>query len=166
MVSRGGKIAHLSVTGQRDREAGLPVEHDTLFRIYSMTEPITSLAAMMLYEEGRFELSDPVSRYIPAFGDMPVFVKGNAAKPVTVPATEPIRIWHLLTHTSGLTYGFHHVDPVDELYRAAGFEWTTPQGLDLAGCCEVWARCRCCSSRARSGRTRMPRTCRGGSSRW
>ncbi len=104
-----------------------------------MTKPITSLAVMMRYEEGRFELSDPVSRYIPAFADMRVFVKGNAAKPVTVPATEPIRIWHLLTHTSGLTYGFHHVDPVDEMYRAAGFEWTTPAGMDLAECCEVWA---------------------------
>ncbi|MQA13449.1 MAG: serine hydrolase [Pseudonocardiaceae bacterium] len=139
MVSRGGRIAHCSIAGQRDREAGLPVEHDTLFRIYSMTKPLTSVAAMVLYEQSRFQLTDPVSKFIPSFADMRVFVKGTAAKPVTVPATEPIRIWHLLTHTAGLTYGFHHVDPVDEMYRAAGFEWTTPEGLDLAGCCEAWA---------------------------
>ena len=58
---------------------------------------------------------------------------------MTVPATEPVRIWHLLTHTSGLTYGFHRSHPVDALYRAAGFEWGTPRGSDLAACCDVWA---------------------------
>lgn len=139
LVSRGGRIAHLSTYGLRDIEAGLPVENDTLFRIYSMTKPVTSLAAMLLYEEGRFELTDPVSRYLPSFAEQRVFVGGTAAKPVTVPATEPVRIWHLLTHTAGLSYGFHHVDPVDEMYRAAGFEWTTPPGMDLAACCDVWA---------------------------
>ena len=61
------------------------------------------------------------------------------AKVVTAPAAEPIRMWHLLTHTSGLTYGFHHHGAVDELYRAAGFEWGSPPGLDLAGCCAAWA---------------------------
>src|SRR5450759_785064 len=83
--------------------------------------------------------SDPVSRFIPAFADMRVFSKGTTAKPVTVPATEPVRMWHLLTHTSGLTYGFLHVHVVDEMYRAAGFEWGYPDGMDLAACCDAWA---------------------------
>ena len=67
LVSRGGKVVHLSSYGQRDREAGLAVEPDTIFRIYSMTKPITSVAAMMLFEEGAFELSTTVSRLIPSF---------------------------------------------------------------------------------------------------
>ncbi|HZD68036.1 MAG TPA: serine hydrolase domain-containing protein [Actinomycetes bacterium] len=139
LVSRGGSIVHLASYGLRDVEAGLPVELDTRFRIYSMTKPITSVAAMMLYEEGAFELQDPVSRFIPAFADVRVFSGGSALKPVTLPATEPVRVWHLLTHTAGLTYGFHYAHPVDAMYRAAGFEWGMPQGLDLAGCCERWA---------------------------
>ena len=139
LVSRGGKVVHLSTRGHRDVEAGLAVEADTLFRIYSMTKPITAVAAMMLYEEGAFDLRDPVSRFVPAFGGVRVYQQGTALRPVTVPATEPIRIWHLLTHTAGLTYGFHHRHVVDEMYRAAGFEWGFPQGLDLAACCERWA---------------------------
>ncbi|MQA94894.1 MAG: serine hydrolase [Streptosporangiales bacterium] len=139
MISRGGQLAHLSCHGRRDAEAELPVEEDTLFRIYSMTKPITSVAALMLYEEGAFELTDPVADFIPSFADMRVFRGGTAAKPVTVPATEPVRIWHLLTHTAGLTYGFHYVHPVDEMYRKAGFEWGQPRDYDLAGCCDAWA---------------------------
>jgi CubicO group peptidase (beta-lactamase class C family) len=139
LVARRGQIVHVSTYGQRDVEAGLPVELDTLFRIYSMTKPITSVAAMMLYEEGAFELKDPVSRFIPAFEDLRVYRSGSALKPITEPATEPVRIWHLLTHTSGLTYGFHHAHPVDAMYRAAGYEWATPPGVDLAGACDTWA---------------------------
>ncbi|HRX61186.1 MAG TPA: serine hydrolase domain-containing protein [Candidatus Competibacter sp.] len=139
LISRAGKIVHLGLYGQRDREAGTPVERDTLFRIYSMTKPITAVAAMMLYEEGAFELKDPVSRFIPAFADVRVYRSGSALKPVTEPLREPVRIWHLLTHTAGLTYGFHHAHPVDALYRAAGFEWGPPEGMDLATCCDAWA---------------------------
>lgn len=139
MVSRDGQVAHLSTYGQRDVEAGLPVEVDTLFRIYSMTKPITSVAAMMLYEQGAFELRDPVSRFIPSFADLRVYRGGSTLRPLTEPATEPVRIWHLLTHTAGLTYGFHHTDTVDALYRQAGFEWGTPDGMDLAACCDRWA---------------------------
>jgi CubicO group peptidase (beta-lactamase class C family) len=138
-VSRNGRLAHVSAYGQRDTEAGLPVETDTLWRIYSMTKPVTSVAAMMLYEEGAFELTDPVSKFIPSFADMRVYTGGSDARYLTVPAAEPVRIWHLLTHTSGLTYGFHNVHPVDSLYRKAGFEWGTPAGLDLAGVCDVYA---------------------------
>jgi len=140
LVSRHGKVVHLSEYGRRDREAALPVERDTIFRIYSMTKPITSVAAMMLYEEGAFELTTPVSKFIPAFGESRVYIRGNASKPLTVPQTEPMRIWHLMTHTAGLTYGFHHAHAVDEAYRGAGFEWGVPAGMDLAAACEAWAR--------------------------
>jgi len=138
-VARHGKLAHVSAYGQRDLEAGLPVEPDTLWRIYSMTKPITSVAAMMLYEEGGFELTDPVHRYIPSFRDVRVFAGGSDLNYATVPATEPIRIWHLLSHTSGLTYGFMRNHPVDAIYRASGFEWGSPKGADLAGVCDAFA---------------------------
>ena len=138
-VSRHGRLAHVSWRGSRDLEAGLPVEQDTLWRIYSMTKPITSVAAMMLYEEGAFELNDPVSAFIPSFADVRVYSGGSDLRPATVPATEPMRIWHLLTHTSGLTYGFHRVHPVDAMLRAAGFEWGSPPGTDLARACDIWA---------------------------
>src|SRR5438094_1466750 len=138
-VTRAGRVVHVSTYGRRDMESGLPVELDTVFGIYSMTKPITSVAAMMLYEEGAFELKDPVSRYIPSFADTRVYRQGSQLAPVTEPMVEPMRVWHLLTHTTGLTYGFHYAHPVDAMYRTAGFEWGTPRGLDLEGCCEAWA---------------------------
>lgn len=139
LVTRNGKVAHLSSCGRRDIEADLPVEADTLWRLYSMTKPVTSIAAMMLYERGVFALDTPISAFIPAFADMRIFAGGTPAQPVTVPAREPIRIWHLLTHTSGLTYGFHRVHPVDAMYRHAGFESGGPKGFDLAASCDAWA---------------------------
>ena len=140
VVTRRGKVAHLSRYGHADIEAGRPVEVDTRWRIFSMTKPVTSVAAMMLFEEGAFDLTDPIARWLPEFAEPRVYVKGSALNPLTEPATEPIRLWHLLTHTSGLTYGFHNAHPVDAMYRAAGFEWGTPPGLDLAGCVERWAQ--------------------------
>ena len=139
LIGRHGQVADTSTYGRRDLEADLPIEPDTLFRIYSMTKPITSVAAMMLYEQGAFELNDPVSRFIPAFADVRVYSGGTADNPVTVPAVEPIRIRHLFTHTSGLTYGWHRIHPVDEIYRMQGFDWAAPVGMDLATCCERWA---------------------------
>jgi Beta-lactamase class C and other penicillin binding proteins len=130
---------HVGSAGYRDVEAGLPVERDTRWRIYSMTKPITSVAAMMLYEEGAFELSDPIAKWLPEFAETRVYVAGSALKPVTQPQVEPIRVRHLLTHTSGLTYGFHHAHPVDAMYRAAGHEWGTPAGADSAEVCRQWA---------------------------
>src|SRR5829696_8226852 len=140
VIARDGAIVHVARAGLRDVEANLPVDPDTLFRIYSMTKPITSVAAMMLWEEGAFELKDPVSRFVPSFADARVFTGGSDQKPVTEPLVEPVRMWHLLTHTSGLTYGFHRAHPVDAMYRGAGFDWGSPPGLDLAACCEAWAR--------------------------
>ena len=139
-VTRGGKVVHLARYGHRDVEAGLTVEDDTVFRIYSMTKPITSVATMLVYEEGLFELKDPVSRWIPSFADIRVFTGGTAENPSTAPATEPVRIWHLLTHTAGLTYGFHHVHATDEIYRNAGFDFGPPRGYDLEGCVDICAR--------------------------
>jgi CubicO group peptidase (beta-lactamase class C family) len=139
MLTRAGRVVHASTYGHRDREAGLPVETDTLWRIYSMTKPITSVAAMMLWEEGRFELTDEVSRFLPSFADVRVYDRGSSTKPYTVPAVEPIRLWHLLTHTSGLTYGFLNTSVVDTIYRSSGYEWGTPRGVDLAAACDAWA---------------------------
>jgi CubicO group peptidase (beta-lactamase class C family) len=138
-VTRHGRVAHLSHHGRRDVEADLPVTDDTLWRIYSMTKPITSVAAMMLYEQGALELTDPVSRWIPSFADTRVYRAGPAGGAATVPATEPMRVWHLLTHTSGLTYGFHHAHPVDEMYRLEGYEYAAPDGVDLAAACDTFA---------------------------
>ncbi|HET9899309.1 MAG TPA: serine hydrolase domain-containing protein [Streptosporangiaceae bacterium] len=138
-VSRHGKLAYVANYGHRDLEAGLPVTADTVWRIYSMSKPITSVAAMILYEEGAFELTDPVARFIPSFADVRVFAGGSDVRAVTVPAVEPMRVWHLLTHTSGLTYGFHRSHPIDAIYRAQGFEWGTPRKMDLAACCDLWA---------------------------
>jgi CubicO group peptidase (beta-lactamase class C family) len=140
MVSRRGRVAHLSSYGVIDKEDGRAVEADTIWRIYSMTKPVTSVAAMILWEQGRFDLNDPISKWLPEFAEQRVYAGGPAAKYGTVPATEPIRVWHLLTHTSGLTYGFHRVHVTDEIYRNAGFEFGNPRGLDLAGCVAEWAK--------------------------
>ena len=140
VVTRHGRVAHLGHHGRQDLADGRPVTDDTLWRIYSMTKPVTSVAAMMLYEQGALELTDPIARWIPAFADARVYRGGPAAAPVTAPAAEPIRVWHLLTHTSGLTYGFHRMDPVDELYRLRGYEYAAPPEVDLAAACDTFAR--------------------------
>jgi CubicO group peptidase (beta-lactamase class C family) len=140
VVTRRGEVAHASTYGYRKREDRVPVAPDTLWRIYSMTQPITSVAAMMLWERGLFELTDEISRWLPEFADMRVYTKGSALRPYTVPAVEPIRVWHLLTHTAGLTYGFLHNSVVDRLYREEGYDLYPPAGVTLADACEVWAR--------------------------
>jgi len=139
VISRFGKVAHLTACGLRDIEAQLPIEIDTIFRIYSMTKPITSVAAMMLYEEGTFELTTPVSMFIPSFEHARVYVRGSSQKPLTAPVKEPIRIWHLLTHTAGLSYGFLRSHAVDDAYRTAGYEHGFPPDVDLATACDTWA---------------------------
>jgi CubicO group peptidase (beta-lactamase class C family) len=138
-IARDGALVHVAKGGLRDVEAGTPVTDDTLFRIYSMTKPITSVAAMMLWEEGAFELKDPVSRFIPSFADARVWTGGSQQKPETAAVREPVRLWHLLTHTAGLAYGFAYAHPVDGIYRDRGFEFGAPAGLDLAGCVDMWA---------------------------
>jgi CubicO group peptidase (beta-lactamase class C family) len=137
VVARDGKIVHVAQGGMADIEAKRPVADDTLWRIYSMTKPITSVAAMLLWEEGAFELKDPVAKFIPAFADAQVWAGGNQNKPITRPAVEPVRIWHLLTHTAGLTYGFHYAHPLDGVYRQHGYELGSKD--DLATTVDAWA---------------------------
>jgi len=107
MVVRHGKVAWLKPQGMLDREAGIPMPADALFRICSMTKPITSMAVMMLYEEGRFQLEDPISKYLPEFKNPKVLVKPASGTPYTIPATREITIRDLLRHTSGLTYNWN-----------------------------------------------------------
>jgi CubicO group peptidase (beta-lactamase class C family) len=137
-VVRRGQTVHSSVYGSRDLEAGLPVEQDTLWRIYSMTKPVTAVAAMQLYEQGLVRLNDEVSRWLPEFADMRVLVGGNAEQPKTVPATEPVRLWHLLTHTAGLTYAFTKSSVLDEMYRLRGADQLVDWDADLAEMCRRW----------------------------
>ena len=120
-VHRHGQLAFLESTGMADRERGLAMDADTVVRIYSMTKPLTTVAAMMLYEEGRFQLDDPISTVLPAFKDMTVWAGDGR----TVPAERPITYRDLMTHTSGLTYGFHHATPVDAMYRDTGVDFQT-----------------------------------------
>ncbi len=139
VVARHGEIVHASTYGYADVESALLLQSDSMFRIFSMTKPITSVAAMMLWEEGKLELTDPVSKFIPAFADLKVWKRGSSTSFALEPATEPMRLWHLLTHTSGLTYGFLMAHVVDEMYRKAGFEWSVPKGANLEETCNQLA---------------------------
>ena len=122
-MARRGKIAYLKAFGMADREARKPMQTDNLFRICSMTKPITSVAAMILYEEGRFLLNEPVSNFIPEFKNVkvldPPYPQDKTSPPGNlVDAKHPITVRHLLTHTSGLTY--HWNSRLGKQYREAG----------------------------------------------
>ena len=123
MIARGGKVVYVDMYGKRDIENDLPVEPDSIYRFFSMSKPITSIALMQLYEQGRVKLSDPVEKYIPAFANMQVVVGGSSQKPQLRPASTTMNLHHLLTHMSGLTDGFQYATVADALYRAAGFEF-------------------------------------------
>ncbi|MES5818248.1 serine hydrolase domain-containing protein [Streptomyces sp. RG80] len=138
-VARGGRVAHLTAHGHRDLAAGLPVEADTLWRIYSMTKPVTAVAALTLVEEGRLSLDDPVARHLPAFADARVHESGSGADMVTRPAEQPLLIRHLMTHTAGLTFAFYHCHPVDALYREARLDSSVVPGTTLAETVDVYA---------------------------
>jgi len=116
LLGRRGQIAYFKATGHSELETEKPFQEDTTVRIFSMTKPITTVAAMMLYEENHFQLDDPISRYIPEFQDMQVW-QGGESLDNTAPADQPITVRHLMTHTSGLTYGFMEANPVDARYR-------------------------------------------------
>ena len=127
LVARRGEVAHLHVCGQADIARGVRLAADSIFRIYSMTKPLTTAAAMMLYEEGRFQLDDPIARFLPGFADMRVYTGGSRGKIESVPAGRDITFRDLMTHTSGLTYGFMDAHPVDALYRANGVDFQTSE---------------------------------------
>lgn len=117
LIQRRGKIAHLGKYGLMDIEAGRPIQEDAIFRIYSMTKPIISVALMMLYEAGRLSLQDPVSTFIPAFGQTKVYA-GTTPLGLKLVEQDPVMtVYHLLTHTAGLSYGWAFDSPVEELYR-------------------------------------------------
>ncbi len=118
LVIRHGHVAWFKSQGMMDREAAKPMQRDAMFRICSMTKPITSAAVMMLYEEGRFLLDDPVSKYLPEFKNPKVLVKPASGEPYSIPATKQITIRDLLRHTSGLTYDWN-ID-LGAMYQSAG----------------------------------------------
>lgn len=118
-VVRGNKLVLLDTVGYRNITEEQPMREDTIFRIYSMTKPITSVAAMMLVEQGKIGLDDPVAKYIPAFAKAKVFAGMQGKKVLTQPLARPISIRDLLRHTAGLTYGYFGESKVDLLYRDA-----------------------------------------------
>ena len=115
LVARNGPVVHESTVGSRSAADSTPLRTDDLFRIYSMTKPITAAAAMQLYEQGRFHLNDPVEKFVPEFANLTVHNKDGEP----MPAEKKMTMLHLLTHTGGLSYGFNPNDPVDQAYRAA-----------------------------------------------
>ncbi|OYU14546.1 MAG: serine hydrolase [Alphaproteobacteria bacterium PA4] len=118
LVARHGDIAHLGINGHADVASGTKLAEDTIFRIYSMTKPITSVALLMLVEEGKIALEDPVHRYIPEWKNLAVYVAGTHRMGFqTRPVSRPMQVVDLLRHTSGLTYGFQLRTNVDEAYR-------------------------------------------------
>ena len=127
-VARHGQTVHLERTGWMDREAQRPMELDAIFRIASMTKPITAVAIMTLYEEGYFTLNTPISEFIPGFQDVKVFVRETADDVQVEDLIRPITFRHLFTHTAGLSYGGNQDDPVDRCYIKLRKE----AGTDLA----------------------------------
>jgi len=131
LVARAGRVAYFDVQGQRDLERQRPLTPDTIFRIYSMSKPITSVALMSLWEEARFLLDDPVDKIIPSWKNLRVFEQGNHPHFLTRRPERAMTIRDLLTHTSGLTYGFMERSNVDAAYRKLGFGRTNERGEDL-----------------------------------
>lgn len=120
LVARGGQTVYETSLGYMDIESRKPLRADAIFRIYSMTKPITSVAFMMLLEQGKVMLDDPVAKYIPEFGNLQVYESGALGAFRTRPPKRPMLILDLLRHTSGLTYGFQQRTAVDAAYRATG----------------------------------------------
>ncbi|MBU4609610.1 beta-lactamase family protein [Achromobacter sp. GG226] len=136
LVARRGELAWFEAFGKLDPARDAPMTRDAIFRIYSMTKPITSVAAMMLVEDGKLHLSDPVSRYIPEYAKLTVGVEkaGADGKPAleTVPARRPMTVQDLLRHTSGLTYGFFGPGLVKKAYQEAGLNAGDPDNAEFA----------------------------------
>jgi CubicO group peptidase (beta-lactamase class C family) len=117
LLNEKGTIKYLQKYGWQDLENNVPIEFDTIFRIYSMTKPIITVALMMLHEAGKFDLNNPISKFIPEFKDMKVFIKDEDGKIITEKLERQITILDLFTHTSGLSYGLFEEDPIDKLYN-------------------------------------------------
>ena len=119
LVARHGKLIHLEAHGQRGLDDARPMTTDALFRIFSMTKPITTVAAMMLYEEGYFHLNDPVAKYLPELANLEIYHQGEL-----VPVGRPITIEQLMTHTAGLTYGWANDHPVELAYQESALQYS------------------------------------------
>jgi CubicO group peptidase (beta-lactamase class C family) len=139
VLARKGEVVHETVLGYRDVERQALCATDTVFRIYSMTKPVTSVALMMLVEEGLIALDDPVARHIPAWKDLAVFSAGLEPAYLTTPVSRPMQVVDLLRHTSGLTYGFQSRTNVDAAYRKLKID-DPYAGHDLEGFVEMLAK--------------------------
>ena len=138
LVARRGELVHRTVLGHASLERRQAVEEDTIFRIYSMTKPVTSVAFMMLVEEGRISLDDPVAKWLPSWRDQAVFTGGQPGAFTTRAVSAPMRVIDLLRHTSGLTYGFQNRTNVDAAYRSLNLDSFEQESL--AGFCETLGR--------------------------
>jgi CubicO group peptidase (beta-lactamase class C family) len=119
MVARHGKVVEFEAAGKRDIAAGLPMQKDSIFRIYSMSKPITGVAMMMLFEEGKWQLNDPVAKYIPEFAGLKVYSTDPNGNVVLKDQAHPMTMRELMSHTAGFTYGFFSATPVDKLQLQA-----------------------------------------------
>ena len=119
IIARQGQLVYWEAVGQRDVASGLPMERDTIMRIHSMTKPITSVAILMLMEDGQLGLDDPVGKFLPEMKGLKVFVRASGTNLITEPARREPTVRDLLRHTAGLTYGFFSATPVDQAYRRA-----------------------------------------------
>ncbi|MFK7864492.1 MAG: serine hydrolase domain-containing protein [Pseudohongiellaceae bacterium] len=134
MAARDSRIVHFESVGYQDKEAGIPMSNDSIFRIYSMSKPITGVALMMLYEEGLFKLSDPVEKYLPEFKDVQVFAgMDDDGNMITEPQNHKMTIRELMSHTGGLTYGIFAQSPVDSMYVEAGMLDTNVSLSEMVG---------------------------------
>jgi CubicO group peptidase (beta-lactamase class C family) len=130
LLLRNGRVADVQTYGHRDREQKLPMERDTICRMYSMTKIVTSVAVLCLFEDGRFNLDDPVSRFLPELANMKVMTGGSADAPQLVPMRGPLTIKHLLTHTGGFIYDFDGDDALHQIYQRANL-WGAPRLADF-----------------------------------
>ena len=161
LIVRNGKIAYFQSFGWLDAAAKTPMPKDAIFRIYSMSKPITSVAAMILVEQGKLLLSDPLQKYIPAFADMKVAVQRPDTSVDLTPATRPITVQDLLRHTSGLTYEFLLGTPVTKMYQEAHFS----SNMSNADFANTIAKFPLAAQRVQAGTTVTRRTYWGGWSR-
>ena len=129
LIARRGRVAHFKAFGMADREANMPMRDDSLFRLYSMTKPITSVALLMLYEEGKFQLSDPLEKYIPAFKGVQVLAGMDGERMRLEPARRPPTIHDVFRHTAGFSYGFDPQTPIDRAYAQNGVDFGTATSL-------------------------------------
>lgn len=138
LIWRRGEVVQVDTVGHRDIAAGLPMERDTLFRIASMTKPVTTLAALMLVEEGKLKLDDPVTKWLPELKDMKVLKDATGPLDAVVPAVRDITVEDLMTHRSGLAYGFTSMGPIahaheEQLGSALGNPYTPDEWMTRLG---------------------------------